>query len=103
LRAQAEQSVPEKWKHPSFFSSISPPAAMVWVLKRERTVPSGNIAPHGSSVEVVLALVAAVWLLEIESVALLGLYDNYLGITVAWIVGLLVLRSHLNVKLDSGR
>jgi hypothetical protein len=65
-------------------------------------VPLGNIAPHGSSVEVVLALVTVVWLLEIESMALLGLYDDYLGITVAWIVGLLVLRLHLNMKLDSG-
>lgn len=65
-------------------------------------MPLGNIAPHGSSVEVVLALVTVVWLLEIESMALLGLYDDYLGITVAWIVGLLVLRLHLNMKLDSG-
>jgi hypothetical protein len=56
----------------SFFSSVSPPAAMVRGLKRQRTALSGNIAPHGSSVEVVLALVAVVWLLEIKSVALLG-------------------------------
>jgi hypothetical protein len=93
--------VPEKWKHLSFFLSVSPPVTMVWGLKRQRTAPSGNIALHRSSIEVVLVLVAAVWLLEPESVALLGLCDDYIGIMVAWI-GLLVLRLHLNVKLDSG-
>ncbi len=72
------------WKHLSFFSSFSPPAAIVWGLKRQRTAPLGNIAPHGSSVEVVLVLVGVVWLLETESVALLGHYDDCLGITDRW-------------------
>jgi len=56
----------------------------VWGLKRQRTAPLGNIAPHGSSVEVVLVLVGVVWLLETESVALLGHYDDCLGITDRW-------------------
>ena len=71
--------MPEKWKHLSFFLSVSHPVVMVSGLKRQRMALLGNIALHGSSVEDMLALVAVVWLLEIEGMALLGLYDDYFG------------------------
>jgi len=75
-RARTEQDTLEKWKlSPSSSSSSSTNGDSTGRKGKGKPLPI-NIPLHGPRVEVVLAWLAAVWLVELESVAWLELEDG---------------------------